>query len=118
MKYLNKDEGALEYIFEIFMNPSKERVSSKFKKLNQDLAGYSLKPKYSLLMTKINKNDTQYEDLSLAYIRSLRIYQLMIHPENLALFEHLNKDFIKIYIEKLTKLLTPQSKEAEAIDTN
>lgn len=34
LKYLNKNEEALNYILELLMNPNKDRVSSKFRKLN------------------------------------------------------------------------------------
>lgn len=33
---------------------------------------------------------------------------MLIQPENLALFDSLKLDYIQVYIQKLTKLLTPQ----------
>jgi hypothetical protein len=104
---MEKDNLALDYVLDMFINPSLERVTSKFKKLNQDLAGYNIEPKYKLLMTNPNQHK---QDLSYEYIRCLRIYQFLIHPENIAIFESMEIQFVKIYIEKLTKLLTPSIK--------
>jgi hypothetical protein len=95
-KHFEHSKKSVENLFDMMINPVKERVSSKFKRRMKAFSRYNLTASYCLVF-KDKEREVHKEDMNFGYLRALRVYQFLINPHNFSKLLEIRKDLISIY---------------------
>lgn len=112
--YIINDGESIGYLLDFIFNPLKEKTSQKFRRRYKEYSSYKIEPEYALIFDDFeneesskNKIILNHEDMTFCYIRAARVYTMLINPDNLKIIMKHFKNFIQIFIRKITDVLTP-----------